>query len=32
MSLFPRHAYVIPEETKRVARAIVPKGNLYMQW
>ncbi len=32
MSLFPRHAYMIPEETERVARAIFPNGNLYMQW
>ncbi len=32
MSLFPRHMYEVPEETERVARAIFPKGNLYMQW
>ena len=32
MSLFPRHMYAVPEETERVARAIFPKGNLYMQW
>jgi hypothetical protein len=32
MSLFARHLYAVPEETERVARAIFPKGNLYMQW
>ena len=32
MSLFSRHSYEVPEETERVARAIFPKGNLYMQW
>jgi transposase len=32
MSLFPRHEYAVPEETERVARAIFPIGNLYMQW
>jgi transposase len=32
MSLFPRRMYEVPEETERVARAIFPKGNLYMQW
>lgn len=32
MSLFPHHEYAVPEETERVARAIFPKGNLYMQW
>ena len=32
MLLFPRYLYVVPEETERVARAIFPKGNLYMQW
>jgi transposase len=32
MSFFPRSMYAVPEETARVARAIFPKGNLYMQW
>lgn len=32
MSLIPRFEYPVPEETARVARAIFPKGNLYMQW
>jgi transposase len=32
MSLFPRFKYCVPDETDRVARAIFPKGNLYMQW
>jgi transposase len=32
MSLPPRIEYSVPEETMRVARAIFPKGNLYMQW
>jgi hypothetical protein len=31
-SLFPRHIYAVPEATERVARAIFPNGNLYMQW
>ncbi len=31
MSLPPRIEYCVPEETQRVARAIFPKGNLYMQ-
>jgi transposase len=31
MSLHPQVAYIIPEETARVARAAFPKGNLYMQ-
>jgi hypothetical protein len=32
MSLFPRRMYAMPEETERVARAIFPKGNVYMRW
>ncbi len=32
MSLPPRIEYSVPEETRRVARAIFPKGNVYMQW
>src|SRR4030042_28769 len=32
MSLPPRKEYCVPEETARVARAIFPDGNLYMQW
>ncbi len=32
MSLPPRKAYCVSEETARVARAIFPDGNLYMQW
>jgi transposase len=32
MSLPPRKEYCVPEETARVARAIFPEGNLYMQW
>jgi transposase len=32
MSLPPRKADCVPEETARVARAIFPDGNLYMQW
>lgn len=30
MSLTPRIEYRVPDETARVARAIFPKGNLYM--
>lgn len=30
MSLKPQAAYVVPEETARVAQAIYPKGNIYM--
>jgi len=32
MSLKPNPDYTVPEETARVARAIYPKGNLYMNW
>ena len=32
MSLPPRITYSVPDETARVARAIFPTGNLYMQW
>lgn len=31
MSLQPREALVIPEDTKRVAKAVVPAGNLVMR-
>src|SRR6266705_3365576 len=31
MTLHPQHAFSIPEETARVARAAYPKGNLYMK-
>ena len=31
MTLHPQHAFSIPEETVRVARAAYPKGNLYMK-
>ena len=31
MSLQPQAFYNVPEETARVARAIFPKGNIYMQ-
>ena len=31
MSLQPQATYPIPEETQRVARAVFPRGNLYMQ-
>jgi transposase len=31
MSLQPQASYAIPEETKRVAQAAFPKGNIYMQ-
>lgn len=30
MSLKPQDAYTVPEETARVARAIYPEGNIYM--
>jgi transposase len=32
MCLPPRIEYCVPDETARVARAIFPNGNLYMQW
>jgi hypothetical protein len=32
MSLPPRIAYCVPDETARVTRAIFPDGNLYMRW
>jgi transposase len=32
MSLQLQTEYVVPDETARVARAIFPDGNLYMQW
>jgi hypothetical protein len=32
MSLRPQVAYVVPEETARVARAAFPKGNPYLSW
>ena len=32
MSLKPHPSYTVPEETARVARAIYPQGNLYMNW
>ena len=32
MCLPPRIEYCVPDETARVARAIFPTGNLYMQW
>ncbi|HEY7419546.1 MAG TPA: IS1182 family transposase [Ktedonobacteraceae bacterium] len=31
MTLHPQHEFSIPEETARVARAVYPKGNLYMK-
>ena len=31
MSLQPCPKYTVPEETARIARAIFPKGNLYMK-
>jgi len=31
MSMKPQPCYTVPEETARVARAIFPKGNLYMR-
>jgi transposase len=31
MTLHPQHAFSIPEETARVARAAYPKGNIYMK-
>jgi transposase len=31
MSLQARSFYTVPEETARVARAIFPNGNIYMQ-
>ena len=31
MTLHQQHAFSIPEETARVARAAYPKGNLYMK-
>jgi transposase len=31
MTLQPQHTFSIPEETVRVARAVYPKGNVYMQ-
>ncbi len=31
MSLRPQVAYVVPEETARVARAAFPKGNPYLR-
>jgi transposase len=31
VSLHLRSSYVVPEETARVARAVFPKGNIYMQ-
>jgi transposase len=31
MSLHPRPAYEVPPETRRVARAAFPRGNIYMQ-
>jgi len=30
MTLHPQHAFSIPEETVRVARAAYPQGNLYL--
>jgi hypothetical protein len=32
MSLVSRFDYGVPDETVRAARAIFPKGNLYLQW
>ena len=32
MSLQPQEALVVPEDTKRVARAIFPTGNLVMRF
>jgi transposase len=31
MSLHPQATYPIPEDTQRVARAALPRGNIYMQ-
>jgi hypothetical protein len=31
MSLQPQPPFVVPPDTARIARAIYPKGNLYMQ-
>jgi hypothetical protein len=31
MTLHPQQEFAIPEETARVARAVYPKGNLYMK-
>lgn len=31
MSLIPTNLHAIPAETRRVARAAFPKGNLYMR-
>jgi transposase len=31
MSLKPQSAYTVPEDTRRVARAIFPNGNIYMR-
>src|SRR5690349_7800749 len=31
MSLHPEAIYPVPEDTQRVARAALPRGNLYMQ-
>ena len=32
MSLKPHPAYTVPQDTARVARAIYPQGNRYMNW
>jgi len=31
MSLQPQASYTVPEETARVARAIFPKGHIYLR-
>ena len=31
MSLHPQATYAIPEETQRIARAVFPHSNIYMQ-
>lgn len=31
MSLHPQAFYLVPEETRHVAQAVFPKGNIYMQ-
>lgn len=31
MSLQPKASYQIPQETSRIAKAVFPHGNIYMQ-